>query len=85
MTVKGALIASAVAGMFAAAMPAVANAKSEAKVKCSGINSCKGKSDCSSAKNSCQGQNSCKGQGFKEMTKEECDKAKAAMKSDTSK
>jgi hypothetical protein len=38
-----------------------------------------GSSDCKTAKNSCKGQNSCKGEGFKEMSKEECEKAKAEM------
>lgn len=35
-----------------------------AKVKCSGINGCKGKSQCKSASNSCKGQNACKGKGW---------------------
>ena len=81
----GAAIAAAAAGLFAMGQAAPVLAAEGGKIKCEGVNSCKGKSDCSSAKNSCQGQNSCKGQGFKEMTQEECDKAKAAMKSDTSK
>jgi hypothetical protein len=34
-------------------------------VKCAGINSCKGKSECKTAKNGCKGQNSCKGQGWR--------------------
>ena len=46
MTVKGALVASAVAGFFAAAIPGVVSAKETAKVKCAGINSCKGKAEC---------------------------------------
>ena len=36
MTVKGALVASAVAGLFAAATPAVVHAKDAGKVKCIG-------------------------------------------------
>jgi hypothetical protein len=46
-------------------------------VKCTGVNSCKGTSECKSAKNSCKGMNSCKGQGFVSMTKEACADAKA--------
>ncbi len=49
----------------------------EGKVKCEGVNSCKGQSACKSANNACKGQNSCKGKGFMEMTKAECDAAKA--------
>lgn len=72
-------LATAAAGMFAmtAAGPAAAEG---AKVKCEGVNSCKGHSDCKSAKNSCKGLNSCKGQGFVEMDKAACDKAKMGMK-----
>jgi hypothetical protein len=83
MTVKGALIATAVAGMFAAALPAVANAKTEGKVKCSGINSCKGKGACGTATNSCSGQNSCKGKGWIEVGEKECkDKKGTVVKGD---
>jgi hypothetical protein len=51
----------------------------EAKVKCEGVNSCKGTSACATASNSCAGQNSCKGHGFLELTKAECDAAKAKV------
>lgn len=75
----GFALATAAAGMFAvtAAVPVAAQA---AKVKCEGVNSCKGQSDCKSAGGSCKGLNACKGQGFKEMGKADCDKAKMAMK-----
>ena len=43
-----------------------------AKVKCSGINSCKGKTACATATNSCAGQNSCKGKGWIKTSKQEC-------------
>ena len=46
------------------------------------MNSCKGQSACKSANNACKGQNSCKGKGFVEMTKAECDAAKAKAASD---
>ena len=77
----GAAIAAAAAGLFAmgTATPVLA-AEEGAKVHCEGVNSCKGQSDCASAKNSCKGQNSCKGEGFKEMSAQECEKAKAEMK-----
>src|SRR5436853_79182 len=70
MTVKGALVASAVAGLFAAAVPAVAHAKDAGQVKCMGINSCKGTAACKSAKSSCQGMNACKGQAWIEVISE---------------
>jgi len=44
-----------------------------AKVKCSGINSCKGTSACATATSACQGQNSCKGQGWIKATKADCE------------
>jgi hypothetical protein len=73
---SGLALATAAAFVFTAA-PLVASAADEAKVKCEGVNSCKGKSACSTANNSCAGKNSCKGQGFLEMSKAECDAAKA--------
>ena len=74
MTIKGAVVASAVAGMFAAAVPAVAHAKDAGKVKCSGTNSCKGKGACKSATSSCKGMNECKGKGWNEMSSADCTK-----------
>ena len=75
----GIALATAAAGMFAmtAAGPVSAQA---AKVKCEGVNACKGQGVCKGAKNACKGQASCKSQGFKEMSQADCDKAKAEMK-----
>lgn len=75
-TVSGAAIAAAAAMLFGVASITTASAD-EAKVHCDGVNACKGQSSCKSANNSCKGQNSCKGKGFVEMTKKECDAAKA--------
>jgi hypothetical protein len=77
--ITGIALATAAAGMFAmtAAGPAGAQA---AKVKCEGVNACKGQGGCKSAKNDCKGKNACKGQGWTEMSQADCDKAKAAMK-----
>jgi hypothetical protein len=78
---SGVALAAAAAIMFStvAARDAKATTASadEAKVKCEGVNSCKGHSACKSANNACKGQNSCKGKGFLEMTKAQCDAAKA--------
>jgi hypothetical protein len=71
MTTKGALVAAAVAGLFASATPLVASAK-EGKVHCQGVNACKGKGGCKGADNACKGQNGCKGKGFMEMSEKDC-------------
>jgi hypothetical protein len=76
---SGLALATAAAMVFTTA-PLTAGAADEAKVKCEGVNSCKGTSACAGANNSCAGKNSCKGQGYLEMTKADCDAAKAKMK-----
>jgi len=74
MTLKGKLIASAVAGLFSMmASPAfAAEEKDTDQVKCGGINSCKGKGGCAGAANSCAGQNACKGQAWVKSSRKEC-------------
>ena len=67
------VLAIGAASMFALA-PVSASANTHHTVKCSGINSCKGKSSCKSASNSCKGQNSCKGKGWIMTSKKHCDK-----------
>ena len=76
----GVAIATAAALLFGTLAVTTASAD-EAKVKCTGVNSCKGQSSCKGAKNSCKGLNSCKGQGFVEMSKADCAAAKAKAKS----
>ncbi len=45
-------------------------------VKCAGVNSCKGTSECKTATSECKGHNSCKGQGWvTKKSAEECTKA----------
>jgi hypothetical protein len=73
-------LATAAAVMFSTAPLTVANAADEAKVKCEGVNACKGTSACGTAANACAGKNACKGAGFLMMTKAECDAAKAKLK-----
>jgi uncharacterized membrane protein len=74
-------LASAAAALFVAGVSGSAlaqdEAASEAKIKCEGVNECKGHGACSSANNSCAGMNSCKGKSFKMMTPDECAAAKA--------
>ena len=78
---SGLTLAAAAAIAFTAAPLSIANAGDEAKVACEGVNACKGASECKTAKNDCAGKNACKGQGVKQMTKAECDAAKAKAKS----
>ena len=63
----GLAIATAAAGLFAiAAIPGTAVAAEDGKVHCTGINACKGKTDCKTA------TNACKGKGFISMSEKEC-------------
>jgi len=76
-TTKGAVIALGVAAVFTAGHAFAdqhgADAqKSDAKVKCVGINECKGKGECAGAGNSCAGMNECKGKGVVSTTAEDC-------------
>ncbi len=76
--VKGALIATAVAGMFIAkgALAQGYGDKGEkaeaAKVHCEGVNECKGKGACGGAGHDCAGKNACKGKGWIELSADEC-------------
>ncbi|HEY4366513.1 MAG TPA: hypothetical protein VGN07_04705 [Steroidobacteraceae bacterium] len=74
---SGVALATAAAMLFSTATVMTAHAADEAKVKCEGGNSCKGKGACATAKHSCAGLNSCKGQSYVMLPKAECDAAKA--------
>ncbi len=84
MTTNGKAIAMTVVGLLLAAAPmAHADDKAkEAKVKCAGINSCKGKGGCKGASNGCSGQNGCKGKGWVEATAKECKDQKGTVVAD---
>ena len=63
----GFALATAAAAVFAAGAmmsPIAQAADKDMSVLCSGVNSCKGTSECKTAKNDCKGHNSCKGQGW---------------------
>jgi hypothetical protein len=68
----GLALATAAAGMFAAAGLSPAYAGDAGKVHCLGVNGCKGKGECKTDKNACKGMNSCKGAGMVSMSAEEC-------------
>jgi uncharacterized membrane protein len=81
-TLKGALIASAIATLLGAGAAnaddkAAGHAKEKGKgVKCSGVNECKGKGACAGAGSSCAGSNACKGKGWIKMESEKACKDK---------
>lgn len=66
----GAVVASIVAGVFAANAYAADGKKTtktktaSMKVKCSNVNECKGKGECAGEGHSCAGHNECKGKGW---------------------
>lgn len=76
---KGAAIATTAALLFGSMLAVEANAATEVKLSCVGVNTCKGQSACKSARNDCKGQNACKGLGFVELTQKDCDTARAKM------
>ena len=80
MNKRSAVLAAAAAALFVGGQAGVAAADShEAEgVKCEGVNSCKGQSDCKTDHSECNGHNECAGKGWKQMTQDECDAAKAA-------
>jgi len=87
--VTGMLVATAAVGFLSAGYILAGEAKDakpEAKtVKCSGINSCAGKGECSAADGSheCAGKNSCKGKGWVKVgTEKECTDQKGTVVKD---
>ncbi len=70
---RGALLASAVAGLFVVAGTATtASAEEGETVHCYGVNKCKGTGACGGKGHSCAGENSCKGKGYLDIDKETC-------------
>jgi hypothetical protein len=73
---RGILLATAAAALFVS-NPLLAqdvHPAAEGKVKCGGVNACKGKAECNTAAdvNGCKGKNECAGKGWISLTKEEC-------------
>ena len=77
-SMKGTVIASAVASLFAAnafagdKAPKKDTKEASAKVNCSGVNECKAKGECGGAGHDCAGQNECKGKGWVSLSEKEC-------------
>lgn len=85
MKIRNAALASAAAALFVAGVgtPATpAQAEEAGKVKCEGVNSCKGESACKTLISDCSGHNDCKGKGFVMLSPEECEAAMADMSDD---
>ena len=72
--IQGAMLAAAVAALFAAngALAAEEKKAEGKKVQCEGINACKGQGACAGEGHSCGGQNACKGKGVTLASAEEC-------------
>lgn len=81
MKSRSGILAAAAASLFVtgAAGIAVGPAHAADKIKCEGVNSCKSHSDCKTLFSDCAGHNECAGKGFKMLTPEECEEAKAEM------
>jgi hypothetical protein len=63
--ITGTALAATAAAMLMAGTVGLTVSPAQAEgVKCAGINSCKGTSECKTAKNSCKGMNECKGHGW---------------------
>ena len=87
-TKRNTVLMAAVAGLLTAgALGAVSTARAADtdKVKCYGVNSCKGTGGCAGAGHSCAGKNACKGQGFVETRKDDCAKKGGSLTAPASK
>lgn len=75
---KSALVASAVAALFAHAAfaddsaPKKADKQGTEKISCTGVNGCKGKGECGGVGHQCAGHNECKGKGWVSLTEKDC-------------
>jgi uncharacterized membrane protein len=70
---SGAMLAAAALSLaLAGGLITAPAAEAASKVKCLGVNGCKGQSACTTASSSCAGKNSCKGKGWLSLTKAQC-------------
>ena len=66
------LAAAALALILSGSLMTAPAAEAASKVKCYGVNACKGQSACTTASSGCAGQNACKGKGWLSVTKAQC-------------
>ena len=82
-TIKSALIATAAASLALTAFAACSDTGTKTddqKVKCSGVNECKGKGACKGDGHECTGKNTCKGKGWVEKANaKECTDGKGTV------
>ena len=69
---SGAVLAAAALSLAMTGMAFTPVQAGQAKIHCSGINSCKGTAECKTASNACKGQNACKGHGWVSATNADC-------------
>lgn len=73
--IAGVIVAAAAFAFISAPMATSTFAKAKvAKIKCYGVNKCKGHSACKTAQNACKHQNACKGHGFRMESHKKCEK-----------
>jgi hypothetical protein len=77
-SLTGLTLATAAAALFTAGatLSTAVQAADTMTVKCTGVNSCKGSSECKTATSACKGQNACKGHGWvNKASAKECEAA----------
>jgi len=68
-------IAASAAALFIAGCESAGGIKGvDAAINCTGVNGCKGLSDCKVAQSNCAGLNDCKGLGFVSVSRATCQK-----------
>jgi uncharacterized membrane protein len=72
--IMGVIATAAAIAFITAPLTSTLTQAATTKVKCYGVNSCKGKSTCKTASNSCKSQNTCKGKGFLMKSTKHCKK-----------
>ena len=73
---SGSALAAAAISLALAGAVTTTPAFAKGKIHCSGINTCKGTSECKTAKNECKGLNTCKGEGYLSVKSAKACKAK---------
>jgi hypothetical protein len=70
---SGQLIAAAAFTLAVSGIVSTLPSAAAENVQCSGVNSCKGHSECKTGNSGCKGQNACKGQGWLSLSKADCE------------